>query len=270
MKYRLLIPALIFVLLHCSNIVLSQSQSIDSDRVKESTQSEEVTVDSIVIRQNITISDDSIRDYKKRKEFAYIYNLDSFLQHSAKLKIDTINPDNFNRLKPAKNRRINKAKSISEPGPGIFDIGFVKIILWLLAIGFIVFILYKLFLGEAMFKKAPAKNKVVKKEEEVSLDPSGYNLLVNEAIQNKNFRLAIRYLYLEALQNLTQAGAIQFSPDKTNYEYVRELLNKSYQNEFASLTLNYEYVWYGRFDINEDLFGILRKEFNQFHQKIKY
>ena len=269
MNNRLLIPVMIFVLLHGNNKAVCQSKNIDTSGAAESIQSGDSTVYTIIEKQNITISDDSILEYKKRKDFAYIYNLDSLLQHSGKLKVDTINPDNLNRIKPLKNNT-NESKSIPGSTTSIFDNGMVKIFLWLLAIGFIVFVLYKLFLGEGMFKKEPSKNKPVNPEgEEAILSPAGYDRLIYEAIQTKNFRLAIRFLYLQALQNLTLIGAVQFTPDKTNYEYVKELFNKSYQNDFASLTLNYEYVWYGRFDINEDLFVRLRKDFNQFHQKIQ-
>jgi hypothetical protein len=219
---------------------------------------------------SISASEDTILAYKKTKEFAYIYYLDSLLKHSEKIKIDTISPENMNRINPGKgNRPVAEEQTISAPSVNIFNNGFVKLLLWVLAIGFIAFILYKLFLGESFFRKQTLRNEPAKEEiDETPLEASGYDRLINEAIQSKNFRLATRYLYLQTLQSLNQHGAILFSIAKTNYQYVRELQNKSYQNEFSSLTLNYEYVWYGDFNINEELFTRLQRQFNQFHKKI--
>jgi hypothetical protein len=85
---------------------------------------------------------------------------------------------------------------------------------------------------------------------------------------NKNYRLAIRYSYLQTLQKLSGSGLLQFSADKTNYQYVNELHGKPYQNDFAAITLNYEYVWYGKFEIGEDVYNRLFSDYKSFHQKL--
>ena len=276
MKPQFVLILFIAFMLRCS--AESFSQTTDSAVAKIDTSSEIVAppeeetdesskADTDLIKQNISIKSDSILDYKKRKEFAYIYNLDSLLKQSSKLIIDTINIDNLNRAKPSKKSGDSIPESTQSTG-SIFDNGFIKIFLWILAISFIVFVLYKLFLGEGMFRKEPVSRKAEEVPEETRLEPSGYDKLINEAIANKNYRLAIRYHYLQALQNLNVAGAIHFSTDKTNYEYVRELSNKVYQNNFASITLNYEYVWYGHFDIDEAVFSRLQKDYRAFNQKI--
>jgi hypothetical protein len=73
---------------------------------------------------------------------------------------------------------------------------------------------------------------------------------------------------LQTLYKLSDGGLLQFSSDKTNYQYVNELGGKPYQNDFAAITLNYEYVWYGKFDISEDVYKRLSGEYRSFHQKI--
>ena len=157
-----------------------------------------------------------------------------------------------------------------ETKSNIFDNGLIRILLWILATGFIGVILYKLFLGESLFKRESLKAATPGKEEEIILDPLSYDKLISEAREKKNFRLATRYLYLKALQSLVQAGVVHFAPEKTNDMYVKELEGKSYQADFASLTRSYEYVWYGRFEINENIFTRLLNTFNEFHQTSKY
>ena len=270
MKYRLFICIVIFLFLDCHRIAMSQYHGQDTalDIVKGYT--EKTVHNKEVIQQDITIPEDSIYAYKKRQEFAYVNHLDSLLKLSVKLKVDTFSPENSSRVKPGKNGQ-PATQNIYRPGTSMFNNEWVHIFLWLLAAGFILFILYKLFLGDSLFKKEPATSQPGQKEEvENVLQAGGYDRLINEAVRDKNFRLAIRFLYLQVLQTLSQAGAIEFTTDKTNYEYVRELYHKPYQPSFALLTLNYEYVWYGRFEINEALFEKLRKEFNEFHQITRY
>ena len=103
-------------------------------------------------------------------------------------------------------------------------------------------------------------------DEKIS-DPSGYDRLIGKAVANQNYRLAIRYLYLQTLQILSNHGLIQLSPDKTNYEYVRELSGKLYQDDFSGITLGYEYVWYGKFEIGKDTYQKLSADYKTFQQK---
>ena len=77
-----------------------------------------------------------------------------------------------------------------------------------------------------------------------------------------------RYLYLQSLKKLSDNELILFSPDKTNRIYVKELSDRIYQSEFAYLTLNYEYVWYGKFAINLSRYEQLKEQFILFNKKI--
>ena len=107
----------------------------------------------------------------------------------------------------------------------------------------------------------------MKKPENLS-EYSTYNILIHEAESKNDFNLAIRYLYLQLLKKLSDSELILFSPDKTNKLYVQELSGKNYQSEFASLTLNYEYVWYGKFSINHNRYQQLKEKFILFNKKI--
>ena len=103
------------------------------------------------------------------------------------------------------------------------------------------------------------------KHDPVSVD---YNRLLNTAINKKDYRLATRYLYLQSLQKLIIAGAITYSPDKTNHQYLMEIYDKPYRQEFSLLTLHYEYAWYGDFLMEETGFTILQKKFISFNKQV--
>lgn len=91
-----------------------------------------------------------------------------------------------------------------------------------------------------------------------------FDTAIEEAIAVRNFRLAVRLLYLQTLKQLTNAGHIAYKPDKTNRQYVQELANTPLQSDFEKLTRRFEFVWYGDFPVDDAQFTTTRDEFRQF------
>ncbi|MEQ9468307.1 MAG: DUF4129 domain-containing protein [Ekhidna sp.] len=84
--------------------------------------------------------------------------------------------------------------------------------------------------------------------------PEDFDQSIAGAIKEKNFKLAIRYVYLKTLSSLAKKGMISLKDWKSPYDYERELqgdMASSYQ-EMARL---FEYVWYGDFDAGEEEFN---------------
>lgn len=96
-----------------------------------------------------------------------------------------------------------------------------------------------------------------------------FDTAVDEAVGQRNFRLAVRLLYLQTLKHLSDTGRIQYKPDKTNRQYVYELANSSLQPDFESLTRQFEFTWYGDFPIDETQFVTLRTSFTSFNRANK-
>ena len=257
---------IIALFLFCDAKIFGQD-SVDSvaEKTGDLTHTESL-VDTVVSRNKFET--DSVQDYKRDKDFAYMKYLDSLLRQTKDLTVDTFSINNASS-NSKRNVQQNSQPANTRIRINIFNQPIVKIILWILAILLISFIIYKLFLGENFFKRNRAYEIAdTQKEEEDISDASGYDKLIAQALMNKNYRLAIRYGYLQTLQMLYRSGLVQFSADKTNYQYVNELQGKPYHNDFVSITLNYEYVWYGKFDINEEVYNRLHKEYKSFHQKL--
>ncbi|MEO7292876.1 MAG: hypothetical protein ABIW34_07225 [Ginsengibacter sp.] len=261
---KLLFAGFLVLFLHTK--LLAQKNDVDSVTAQLGDLSTQSFGDTVVSRNKVET--DSIKDYKKDKDFAYMKYLDSLLRKTKGLTVDTFSV-NTASTKSNKDVQQNSEPLNTHTGINIFNQPGVKIILWILAFFLIGFIIYKLFLGENFFKRSRSydTNDTQKEEESIS-DPSAYDKLISQALMNKNYRLAVRYGFLQTLQMLSESGLVQLSADKTNYQYVNELRGKPYQNDFAALTLNYEYVWYGKFDISEDVYNRLHKEYKSFHQKL--
>lgn len=89
---------------------------------------------------------------------------------------------------------------------------------------------------------------------------------IEEAVEQRNYRLAVRLLYLQTLKHLTDRGLIVWQPDKTNRSYVYELAQTPYRPDFEELTRQYEYAWYGDFPVTEPQFQTIRERFSQFEK----
>ncbi|MCX6214018.1 DUF4129 domain-containing protein [Spirosoma sp.] len=96
-----------------------------------------------------------------------------------------------------------------------------------------------------------------------------FDSAVEDAVSQRNFRLAVRLLYLQTLKHLSDAGRIQYKPDKTNRQYVHELVNSSLQTEFEHLTRQFEFTWYGDLPIDESRFTALQTRFTAFNRANK-
>ena len=168
-------------------------------------------------------------------------------------------------LRASKADKPKQQKSKENNGFDFFNSIF-GILFWIIAISLFVFLIYKLFLSNSSILSRNRKNissDISVEKEEDTTDPDA---LLRNAIRSGNYRLAVRYLYLQLLTRLSDKRYIEINKNKTNYEYVTELRKHSFANEFASLTLKYEYVWYGEYPVDQKLFEQLQSNFTDFQK----
>ena len=215
----------------------------------------DILSDTVIYINHITIASDSIVAWKNNKRFAYVTNLDSLL----KIR----NQEMMDEFKKASQKKPNTFLI------RLFSSGILQVLFWGVAIAFVLFILYKLFLSNGIFKRN-ATSKVVSEVlvEEVIATVADYDRLIHESLAQGDHRMAVRYLFLRTLVDLADKEYLHYSADKTNYQYVQEIrIDK--RNEFASLVLNYEYIWYGNFPLTGESYAGVEKKFNNFYSKIQ-
>lgn len=226
---------------------------------------EEIPEDTAIVKTAFDTGNDSLQRWKSSRDFSYIMYLDSLLRKEKNLRSDTVSIDK----NTGKKRRVTASSNESDSNNFLNSFP-LKIFFWAVAIFFIGFIIYKLFLTDGIF----AKRNIKVREDQIENEPEGlneyseYDGLIGEAEARSDYNLSTRYLYLQTLKKLADRDLILYSPGKTNYSYVKELSNQNYRQEFASLTLNYEYVWYGKFVISSGQYRQLKEEFNSFNKKV--
>ena len=91
---------------------------------------------------------------------------------------------------------------------------------------------------------------------------------IENAVTKANYRFAVRLLYLKCLKHLSNANLIDWQIDKTNNAYIGELKNQQQQDAFRMLTLQFEYVWYGEFLIDQQAFKTIDSSFRDFNKQV--
>jgi hypothetical protein len=134
----------------------------------------------------------------------------------------------------------------------------------------VVFLLVRVFINEkfnAIFtKKAKSIANIDLSEQHIeSLD---LDALMNDALKNKDYRLAVRYQFLKILKLLSQKNLIEWHFEKTNVDYEREIKEHSLQQEFKKASYLYENIWYGEQPIDERVYAKTSSRFTALNNLI--
>jgi hypothetical protein len=95
-----------------------------------------------------------------------------------------------------------------------------------------------------------------------------FDALIAAALQEKEYRLAVRLTFLQALKKLSDHQQVDWRPGKTNKDYVNELTDDKLRVGFNELSFYFEYAWYGEFDITEALYQRVRGIYNDWHTRV--
>ncbi len=105
-------------------------------------------------------------------------------------------------------------------------------------------------------------------ETEENIHEMDLDQLIREAAARGQYRLALRYHYLKALRQLAEHRLIQWKPEKTNRDYVREIPQPHLREIFRELTGIFEYIWYGEFPVDKPLFQQAATRFRHFEEHL--
>jgi hypothetical protein len=227
---------------------------------------------------------DSVVEYTRPKQ-AHSANLDLIVAaDTIPLEQRTLLTDTMNRLRKQDeywyaNQQLVKKKDEYEPGfwEKFFKLlssdgfrVFAWIILGLLIIGAIVLYLANNKIG--LFASRSKKMKDSEGMDEAAPEnilAVDFDAAIAKAVAADNLRLGVRFLFLKLLQSMSKKGIIEYGVDKTNFDYIFQLHGNKLFHDFATTTRNYEYVWYGNFTVDANRFEMIKRIFDDLHDKIK-
>ena len=132
------------------------------------------------------------------------------------------------------------------------------------------YFIFKIFLnkeGSWIFGKS-SKTNVEYDELEKNLQNIDFKRLIDETVRSGNSRLVIRYYYLWVLKKLSNAGTIEFIPEKTNSDYYNEIASEKTKSDFRYVSYLYNNIWYGEFELDAIGFEKATDSFQKMIQSI--
>ncbi len=203
--------------------------------------SKEVAIDTTRIVEK-KFEETNIKDYRNDNDFVY----------------DVVDegPSVFEQIYDWIDRVLRKMLSWvfdDVEAPVGFLLSLLKILPYIIA-AFVLYLIINFFLkvnARNIINGKRNKEIVHLKDDEELLSSKDLPRLIALAINEENYRLAIRYQYLLVLQQLSEKEIIIWEQQKTNEDYNKEVHHKNIHTEFEEITRFYDFVWYGNFEINK-------------------
>jgi hypothetical protein len=148
--------------------------------------------------------------------------------------------------------------------------GFEYFILVLLG-AILVFAIVRIIVANRLqlFYLRPKRLTVVKPGGEEDLTENDLEGQLTHFIQIKDYRQAVRYLYLKTLRLLSDREMIRYHPESTNHDYWQQLSATPQGRPFRDLITIYENVWYGEFPLGDALFIRLHQYYEEFYKSVR-
>lgn len=120
------------------------------------------------------------------------------------------------------------------------------------------------------FRKPKPKTPVLQYESvDENIHEMDFNTLIQEAIEQKLYRKAVRLYYLRILKAMTDKQIIEWQINKTNRDYRYEVEKTNHSAGFEEITFLFDYIWYGEFPIDEPVFKDTQDKFQNFISQIQ-
>ncbi len=159
-----------------------------------------------------------------------------------------------------------KVEQILQTKSGRATVWTVFILMGVIVIGYAVFKIKKMNRGGLFASNSGAGLDYSVGHEDIH--QISFDAAIEEAITHKNYRLAVRLLYLQTLKKFADKNIINWKINKTNSDYVKEVSERPWQSLFNQLTYQFEYAWYGETNVNADKFEALRQAFKQLNNQV--
>jgi hypothetical protein len=159
---------------------------------------------------------------------------------------------------------------VGDYDPGSFLGIVIRILPYLLIASVIIFLVWlfiKLNPGSRILGGQKSAQVFFTEEEEI-IKTKNIKELIEKAVQNNDYRLAVRYYYLLVLQSLSEKQLIDYEFDKTNSDYIKELKKTDLSQGFQKATTLYDYIWYGNFDVTQENFNKAQHTFKDLERLV--
>lgn len=145
-------------------------------------------------------------------------------------------------------------------------------LIWIIILcSFIAVVIWYLASSNVRLFRKESKNIMEEEFVDVQMDDIfsiNYEREIQKAVEAGNYRLAVRLWYLKTLKELSDRNIIEYRHEKTNNDYVHSLFGGPYYKDFFRLTRNFEYTWYGQFNLSAEGYRMMQEDFLKFKNNL--
>jgi hypothetical protein len=146
----------------------------------------------------------------------------------------------------------------------------MKVIYWLLALAALAFFVYKIrTMNRVALFESVASQQTPWYAEEENIHAISFEEAIAKAVEEENYRLAIRLHYLQCLKIVSDKNIIAWLPNKTNSAYLNEMKGTDYYQPFKAITYIFEKAWYGNSAVLPQEYEQISEQFNQFNKQMQ-
>jgi len=179
----------------------------------------------------------------------------------------------INQVPPRVKEKLSQPKNEEKvkKSRGLFNIPWLNVVFWIILIGgFVTLLVWFLSTSNIqLFRKTRKQSEEVIQEENTdNIFEINFEKEIQKAADAKNYRVAVRLMYLRTLKDLSNRNLINYVHTKTNSDYLLQLAGTVYYKAFFRLTRTFDYTWYGQFKVSEDSFTIIQNDFSSFNQQL--
>lgn len=168
-----------------------------------------------------------------------------------------------------RDREMSSPQPVSSPKSdfnmsGLGSLGYVLLIIFILLVAFLI---YYLFVNRV---------KDGKKVVPITLEDTApteiplteLQRMLQEALARGDYRGAVRIYFIFIIRDLSQKNWIIWEKEKTNFQYLREMSNRSEYAQFNQSVSYFEIIWYGKREIDKNTFEQIKPDFTRFLDKL--
>ncbi|BAV06076.1 protein of unknown function [Filimonas lacunae] len=210
-------------------------------------------------------ADKQVKQWRSEEDYWYVnkaqdfnHFLDSMVKTNKKKKVKSrISPDEV----------IDRTFQVPTIAGGSLTFAMVIVIVFVVLLGYF---MYANKIGFFAPKNALVEGEGAGEEQE-DLFSIQFKERLQKALQESNYRLAVRIWFLQTLRKLSDSDLIRYQPDYTNIDYLLQVQSNAPGDRsrlFSLVTSHYEYVWYGKFEVSKELYERISQDFITLQSKI--
>jgi hypothetical protein len=104
---------------------------------------------------------------------------------------------------------------------------------------------------------------------EENIHEMDFETLIQQALEQKDYRRGVRLIFLYALKLLSDKHLIDWQQGKTNHDYVAEVSIQELKKGLNELSIYFDYAWYGNFTVSQEMFKKIQGIFAEWRANVQ-